>query len=59
MYMESSCNELSEVHKTIRVAIDLAQNKIRILVLFAQKQRGEAELQFRKKRKEGPNLLLE
>jgi len=28
MYMESCCNELFEVHKTIGVAVDLPQNRI-------------------------------
>jgi hypothetical protein len=28
MYMESCCNELFEVHKTICVAVDLPQNRI-------------------------------
>jgi hypothetical protein len=33
MYMESCCNELFEVHKTIGVAVDLSQNRITDLAL--------------------------
>jgi hypothetical protein len=48
VYMESCCNELFEVHKPIGVAVNLAQNKIIVLVtsskqglLLAWKQRGQ------------------